>query len=117
MRTRVLPIYFVNYDNRTSAVLQRLAQDKFSLSLRPIVRVHHEEHTVHHFHDPLHLSAKIGVAWRIHNVHVVVLISERRVFCLDGDPFFALKIHRVHHPLFHLLVGAKRAGLPKQLIN
>src|SRR5258708_25831565 len=50
MRTCVLPIYFVNYDNRTSMILQRLAQDKFSLSLLPIMRVHHEEHTVDHFH-------------------------------------------------------------------
>src|ERR1700730_8668084 len=117
MRTRVLPIYFVNYDNRTSVIFQRLAQDKFSLSLRPIVRVHHQEYTVHHFHDPLHLSAEIGVAWRVHNVYVVVLVSEGGVFRLDGNPFFALKIHRVHHALFHLLISAKSAGLPKQLIN
>ncbi len=32
-------------------------------------------------------------------------------------PFSRSKIHRIHHALFHFLIGAKRPGLAQQLID
>ena len=98
-------------------VFERLAQNKTRLRLRAVVRVDHQQDAVDHFHDALDFAAEIGVAGRVDDVDAVTVPFERGVLGADGDAFFALEIHRVHHALLDLLVGAKGAGLPQQLID
>ena len=100
-----------------SFVLQRLAQNKTRLRLRPIVRIDHEQHAVDHFHDPLDFAAEIGVTRSIDDVDPITVPLKSGVLGANGDSFFALQIHRIHHAFFNLLIGAKRARLPQQLID
>ena len=117
MWTRIFPVDFVDHDNWLGAVFQRLAQDKTSLRLRTIVRVDDKKHAIHHFHDALDFAAEISVARCIDDINTVTVPLEGGVLCPNGDSLFPLEIHRVHHTLFHLLVGAKRARLSQQLID
>ena len=79
--------------------------------------VHHEEHAVHHLHDALYLSSKVGVAGSIHDIHMVILPAESGVLGADGDAFFFFQVHRVHHALIRFLVGAEGSRLLEKLIH
>src|SRR5437870_8664465 len=117
VRARVFSVDLVDDNNRLQFVLQRLAQDKTRLRLWPIVRIDNEQHAVHHFHDSFDFAAEIGVTGRIDDVDPIAVPFESCVLCADRDPFFTLEIHRIHHALFNLLIGAKRARLAQQLID
>src|SRR5207302_8775273 len=99
------------------AVLGCHARDGTSLRLRSIVGVHDEEDAIDHLHYPLDLAAKIGVAWCVVDGDSVVVPLKRSVLCANGDAFFAFEIHRIHHPLFDLLVFSKSARLAQELID
>ena len=117
MRPRVFAIDLVDHDDRLGPVLERLAQNETGLRLRAIMRIDDEQNAIDHLHDALHFAAEIGVAGRVHDVDAVSVPLKGGVLRADRDPFFALEIHRVHHPLFHLLVGAEGAGLAQELID
>ena len=44
-------------------------------------------------------------------------VANGGVFGQDRDPFFALKIHRVHDSLIYILVIAECTGLPEHGIH
>ena len=117
VRAGILAVDFVDDHNRLETILHRLAQHEFRLRLRAVVRIHHEEHTVHHFHDALDLSAEVGVAGSVHDIHMVILPAECSVLGTNGDAFFPLQIHRVHHALVGFLVGAEGSCLLEKLVN
>src|SRR5437667_956989 len=117
MRTRVFSVDLVDDNNRLQFVLQRLAQNKTRLRLWPIVRIDNKQHAIHHFHDSLDFAPKIRVAGGINDVDPIAVPLESCVLRANRDPFFALEIHRIHHALFNLLIGAKRARLAQQLID
>ncbi len=81
------------------------------------MRVHHQQHAVHHFHDPLNFAAEISVAWRVNDVDPIPVPLECRILRANGDSFLTLEVHRVHHAFLDLLIGPKCAGLPQQLID
>ena len=99
-RVRVLAVNFVDDDDRLGAGFERLAQHEARLRLRAFGGVHHQQHAVNHVHDALDLAAEIGVAGRVHDVDVVILVFERGVFGADGDALFLFQIHRIHQALF-----------------
>ena len=115
----VVAVNLVDDDDGLGPGLERLAQHEAGLRLRAVGGVHHEQHAVDHVHDALHLAAEVGVAGRVHDVDVVVVILERRVLRLDGDALFLLKVHRVHQPLLGglVLVGAEGAGLFEEAVH
>ena len=117
VRARVFSIDLVDDNNRLQFVLQRLAQNETRLRLRPIVRIDHQQHAVHHFHDPLDFAAEIGVTRCVNDVDPIAVPLESGVLRANGDSFFALEIHRIHHALLNLLIGAKRSRLAQQLID
>ena len=117
VRTRVFAVDLVDDDDRLDLVLQRLAQNETRLRLWPIVRIDHQQNAVDHFHDPLDFAAEIGVARRIDDVDPITVPLKSGVLRANRDSFFALEIHRIHHALFDLLIGAKRARLAQQLID
>ena len=98
-------------------VLQRLAQNETGLRLRSVVRIDHQKHAVDHLHDSLDFAAEIGVARRIDDVDPIAVPLKSGVLRADGDPFLALEIHRIHHALLDLLIGAKGPRLAQQLID
>jgi len=87
------------------------------LRLRSIVRVHHEQDAIDHFHDPLHFAPEVGMPRRIHDVDPIPVPLKGRVLRPDRDPLLPLQVHRVHHPLLHFLIGTEGAGLAQQLID
>ena len=117
VRTRVFSVDLVDDNNRLQFVLHRLAQNKTRLCLWPIVRIDNKQHAVHHFHDPLDFAAEIGVTRCIDDVDPITVPLKSCVLRANRDSFFALEIHRIHHALFNLLIGAKRARLAQQLID
>ena len=119
LRVRVLAVNLVDDHNRLGAGFERLAEDEARLRLRAFGGVHHQQHAVNHVHDALDLAAEIGVAGRVHDVDVVILVFERGVLGADGDALFLFQIHRIHHALLGglVLVGAEGAGLLEQAIH
>ena len=117
VRTGILAVDLVDDHDRLQSVLHGLAQNEFCLRLRAVVGVHHEQNTIHHFHDALDLSAEVGVAGSIHDIHMVILPAESGVLGADGDAFFPLQIHRVHHALIRFLVGTEGSRLLEKLIH
>ena len=73
--------------------------------------------SVHHFHDSFHFATEIGVARRIDDINPITVPLERGVFCANRNSFFALEVHRIHHPFLDFLVGTKSTGLAQQLID
>ena len=76
-----------------------------------------QQDAIDHFHDPLDFAAEIGVPGSIDDVDPITVPLESGVLGANGYAFFALEIHRIHHPLLDFLIRAEGAGLPQQLIN
>jgi hypothetical protein len=108
MRPRVFSVDLVNYDDRLQFIFQGLAQHKTRLRLWPVVGVDNEQYAVHHFHDALNFAAEIGVSRCIDDVDAMAVPVKSRILGANRDSFFTLKIHRIHHALFDLLIGTKR---------
>ncbi len=117
VRTGVLAVDLVDDYNDLRALLHRLLEHELRLRLRAVVRIDHEQDAVDHAHDALDLAAEVGVAGGVHDVDVVAVVLERGVLGTDGDAFFALQVHGVHHALVRFLVGAEGAGLAQQAID
>ena len=47
----------------------------------------------------------------------VVAVADGGVLGEDRDALLALEVHRVHHALGDVLVGAERAGLPQHRVD
>ena len=107
----VLAVDLIDDDDGFGAGFQRLAEDEACLRLRPVGRVHHEQHAVDHAHGALDFAAEVGVTGGVHDVDMIILVFERGVLGADGDALFSFEIHRIHDPFLHLLVGAEGAGL------
>ena len=117
MRAGVLAVDLVDHDDRLEPVLHRLAEHELRLGLRAVVGIDYQQDAVHHFHDALDLAAEVRVARGIHDVDVVAVPPECRVLGADGDAFFLLQIHGIHHADFGLLVGAECSRLLEELVH
>src|SRR3954468_9222487 len=107
MRPRIFSVDLVNYDNWLEFVFKRFTQNKSRLRLWPVVGVNNQKYAVHHFHDALNFAAEIGVARCIDDVDPMAVPLKSRILGANRDSFFTLKIHRIHYPLFDMLVGTK----------
>jgi len=115
--SRVGAVDLVDDEHDRQARLERLAQDEARLRQRPLARVHEQQDAVDHRQPALDLAAEVGVARRVDDVHLRVADLDGRVLGQDRDPPLALEVQRVHDALGHVLVGAKRAGLPEQGVD
>src|SRR5437764_755397 len=98
-------------------VLKRLPQNEASLRLRTIVRVDDQQDAVDHLHDALDLAAEVCMARRVDDVDAIAVPLKGSILRANGDSFFALEIHRIHHPFLDLLIRAEGAGLAQELID
>src|SRR6266403_3705336 len=116
-RFRVLSVDLVNDDDGLETILQRLAQNETSLRLRTVVSVYHEQNAIDHLHDPLDLTAEVGVTGRVYDIDTITVPLKRRVLRANRNALLALEIHRVHHALLDLLIRPKSPRLPQELID
>ena len=113
----VRAVDLVDHQHHRQAGGQGLAQDEAGLRQRPLGGVHQEQHAVDHVEGPLHLAAEVGVAGRVDDVDLDPAVPDGRVLGEDRDALLALQVHRVHHALGHVLVGAEGAGLPEHGVD
>ena len=114
---RVLAVDLVDDDHRGELGLQRLLQHEARLGQGALGGVDEEQHAVHQREGALHLAAEVGVAGRVHDVDLHVLVVDGRVLRHDRDALLALEVDRVHDPLGHVLVGAEDARLPQHGVH
>ena len=114
---RVGTVDLVDHEDHRQPRLQRLAQHEPRLRQRALAGVDEQQHAVDHRQAALDLAAEVGVARRVDDVELHVAVAHRGVLGQDRDPLLALEVHRVEHPVGHVLVGAKRARLPQQGVD
>ena len=112
----------VDHHDDRQVLGQRLAQHEPGLRQRALGGVDQQQHAVDHLQAALHLAAEVGVAGGVDDVddHVVTVgrvVQHGGVLREDGDALLALQVHRVHHAVVDVLVGAERAGLPQHGVD
>ena len=117
VRAGVFAVDLVDDDDRLDLVLERFLKHETGLRLRAVVRIDDEQDAIDHLHDALDFAAEVGVARGVDDVDAIAVPMKGGVLGANGDALFALEIHRIHHALLDLLVGAEGAGLPEQLID
>ena len=117
LNARVGAVDFIDHDNSGKFGLERLHENVSRLRKRAFARVNQQENTVHHFQRALDLTAKIAVTRRVDDVDLDAAVSDGRVLGEDGDALFSFEVHRVQDPHRHVLVGAKRPGLPQHGVD
>ena len=116
-RAGVLAVDLVDDDHRREPGLERLLEHEARLGQGALGRVHEQQDAVHEGERPLHLAAEVGVAGRVHDVDLHVLVVDGRVLRHDRDALLPLEVDRVHDALDHVLVGAEDAGLPEHGVD
>ena len=115
------PVDLVDHEDHRQPGLERLAQHEAGLRQRALGGVDQQQHAVDHRQRPLDLAAEVGVARRVDDVDLHVLVAaavaHRGVLGEDRDALLPLEVHRVHDPLVDVLVGAEGAGLPQHLVD
>ena len=110
-------VHLVDHHDDLVAQLQCLAQHKTGLGHGALGGVHQQDDAVDHLEDPLHLAAKIGVARRVHDVDLHVLVVDGGVLGQNGDAALPLQIVGVHDPLHRGLVLAVDAALLEHFVH
>ena len=104
-------------------MVECLAEHPAGLRLGATHRIGQQEDAIDHFHDTLHLSAKVGVAWGVNDVDGIDFTVLRigpfygEVLRFNSNALFTFQIHRVHGALLHLLVFTVGATLLQQAVH
>ncbi len=114
---RIGAVDLVDHEHHGQAPLERLAQHEAGLRQGTLARVHEQEDTVDHRERSLDLSAEISVPRSVHDVELHTSMADGGVLREDGDPLLAFEIHRVHHALIDLLIGAEHSRLPQHPVD
>ena len=117
VHTLVGTVNLIDDHNRLQFLLKSLTQHIFCLRHRPLERVNKQNNTIHHVENPLHLTAKVRMPRRIHNIDFDIIVENRRILRKNRDPALTLNIPRVHHTLVDLLVRAEHVTLPQHGID
>src|SRR5690606_20121906 len=75
-----------------------------------------------HGQAALHLAAEVRVPRGVDDVDgdriaIVRYVPDRGVLGQDGDAFFPLQVHRIHHPIGELTPGGHGAGLAQHGVD
>ena len=117
IRTRFRTVDFIDaYDDR-EVERQGLLRDKTGLRHGAFKRVDNKDDAVDHLQHALHFSAEIGVAGRVDDVDLCVLIGDCRILGQDCNSALPFNIARVHDALGHFLIRAEYAALPEQAVD
>ena len=110
-------VNLIDDHNDAVAQLQRAAQHKAGLGHGTFRCIHQQNDAVDHFQDTLHLTAKVGVARRIHDIDLGISVLDGGVFGKNGDAALALQIIGVHHAVHCLLIFPVYAALLEHLVH
>ena len=108
---------FVDDDEYFQTKLKGLSEYKFGLRHGAFVGIHHKHRCVHCAKNTFHFGTEIGVPGSIHNVDLIFLVVNGRIFCINGDSAFFFLIVRVHHSHFHFFVRLESTSGFKQGIH
>ena len=111
------PVDLVDDHHDAQSQRQRMLEHEARLRHGPFERVDDEQRAVGHVEHALHLAAEVGMAGRVDDVDLHVLIGDGDVLGKDGDAALALLVVGVEHALFHLLVLAEHAGRVQQAVD
>ena len=117
MDPRIGTVDLVDHHDDPVAQLQGLGQDEAGLGHGALRRVHQQEHAVDHLQHPFHLAAEVGVARRVHDVDLGILIMDGGVLGQDGDAPLPFQVPGVHDPVLHHLVFPENAPLPQHFVD
>ena len=115
--TRVGAVDLVDDDHGGELGFERLGEDVARLGQRAFGGVDQEDYAVDHLEGALDLAAEVGVAGRVDDVDLVVVVVEGGIFGEDGDAALALEVVGVHDALGDGLVGAEGAGLAQHGVD
>ena len=116
-RARAGTVDLIDADDEGKIQCQRFLRDKTSLRHRSFKCVYHQDDSVYHLQDTLHLSAEIGVAGRVDDVDLCPVVGNSCVLGQDRNAALTLEVSRVHDTLGHLLIIAEHAALMEQAIH
>ena len=114
---RARTVDLVHHQDDAQALLKRVAQHETGLRHGALERVHDEQGAVGHVQHALHLAAEVGVARRVDDVDLHVVVHDRDVLGQDGDAALALLVVAVQHALVNLLVLAEHAAGVQQAVD
>ena len=104
VRTGARTVDLVDDDHRLEAVLERVLEHEAGLRHRALEGVDDEQAAVGHLQDALDLAAEVGVARRVDDVDLGVVVADGDVLREDGDAALALLVVGVENTLRDLLV-------------
>ena len=111
------PVHFIDDNDNSQILRQRLFQHKAGLRHGALRRVHQQQHAVHHLQHALHLAAKVGMTGGIYYIDLDAVIGGGGVLCQNGDAALPLQVAGIHHAVLHHLVIAEGAALLEHLID
>ena len=91
-RVGVLAVDLVDDDDGLVPHLERLAQDEARLGHWSFGGIYQEQHPVDHVHDPLDLTAEVGVPGRVDNVDADTPVGDGRVLGQNRDAALAFEV-------------------------
>ena len=94
-----------------------MTQDETRLRHRALERVHDQQGAVGHVQHAFHLAAEIGMARRVDDVYLHVLVRDGNVLGEDRDPALAFLVVAVQNALGNLLVLAEHARCVQQPVD
>ena len=116
-RPGVATVDLVDDEDDRQLRFERLPQDEARLRQWALARIDEQQDAVDHRERPLDLAAEVGMPWGVDDVDLHALPPHRGVLGEDRDALLPLEVHRVHHPVRHLLVLAEHAGLPEHRVD
>ena len=117
MRARVGPVDLVDHDHRRQPSFERLRQHVARLRQRAFRSVDQQHDAVDHLQRALHFAAEVGVARRVDDVDLVVVVVEGGVLGKNRNAALFLQVVRVHDALGDGLVGAEGAALAQHGVD
>ena len=110
VRAGARTVDLVDDDHRLQAMLERVLEHETGLRHRALEGVDDEQAAVGHLQDALDLAAEVGVARRVDDVDLGVVVANRDVLREDGDSALPLLVVGVENTLRDLLVLSEYVG-------
>ena len=107
----------VDDEYHTVTSLERFFEYELRLRHRTFFGIYEQQTTVNQIHNALHLSTKICMAWRIHDVELLAFPLDRRVLGKNRNATLTLKLVTIHDGRSHGLPFSKRMRLFQKRID
>ncbi len=115
--TGVGTVDLVDDDHRGEAGLKRLRKHVPGLRQGAFGGVDQQHHAVDHLQRALDLAAEVGVARRVDDVDLVVVVVKGGVLGKNRDAALFFEVVRVHDTVGHDLVGAEGSALAQHRVD